>query len=150
MTEDDDIKELLAKFGLKPTNNKEVDFARLQEAQTKAAVDAKQELQEASKTTFTPTESVSYPWYSLMYQLGLDPTGNPEQDYKDIMALLVDKVKNAKNESEFVKYMSLISLVDDLFIESGISISNISADKVSAFLGMDLLSSYNQNKIEGK
>lgn len=144
-----DVSNLLAKYGVKSSGDVNKDLQKLREIQTETAVNAMQSLSEDDETSETTQQTVSYSWYSIMYQLGLNPTGNPEQDFVDLMEALVDRAENARDESEFRKYMGLISFVEELFIDSGVRISNINADSVSAYKSMEILASYNKSSIEG-
>ena len=143
------VSNLLAKYGVKSTGDVNKDLQKLQEIQTKTAVNALQSLSEDDETSESTSQTVTYSWYSVMYQLGLNPTGNPEEDYVDLMEALVSKAENAQDESEFSKYMGLISFVEDLFISSGVQISDINADSVSAYKSMEILANYNKSSIEG-
>ncbi len=143
------VADLLAKYGVKSSGDVNKDLQKLQEIQTKTAVNGLQSLTEDDETAETSQQTVSYSWYSIMYQLGLNPTGNPEQDFVDLMEALVSKAEKAGSESEFNKYMSLISFVEELFIDSGVKISSITTDSVSAYKSMEILASYNKSSIEG-
>jgi len=142
------VSYLLAKFGVKSTGDVTKDLAKLKEIQVKTAAEGLKGLYEDDETSESKTQSASYIWYSIMYQLGLEPTGNPEQDFTDLMEYLVDKVQNAPDESTYNQYMSLISLVEDLFIMSGVNISELSADSVSPYSSSELLANYNKADIE--
>ncbi len=142
------VSNLLAQFGVKSTGDAQKDLAKLREIQTKTAAEGLKNLSENDEIAQNQSESVSYIWYSVMYQLGLSPTGNPEEDFQEIMTELVDRVQNAQTESEYGKYMGLISLVEDLFIFSGVKISDIGADSVSVYKSMEILANYNQAKLE--
>lgn len=142
------VSNLLAKFGVKSTGDTQRDLAKLREIQTKTAINALQSLSEDDETSETQTEQVSHAWYSIMYQLGLSPTGNPQDDFVEIMENLVEKVEKADSESEYAKYMGLIDLVEDIFIASGVKISDSGADSVSVYSSMQLLASYNKASIE--
>ena len=83
-----------------------------------------------------------------MYQLGLNPTGDPEKDFTEIMECLVEKVENSRDINEYNKYMGLIDIVETLFISSGVRISDLGADSVSVFSSMQLLAGYNKANIE--
>lgn len=144
----DSVSSLLAKFGVKSTGDNKKDLAKLREIQTKTAVEALQSVSEENETSETQSVQESHVWYSIMYQLGLNPTGNPEQDFADIMEYLVDMVENSSTASDYNKYMSLIDLVEDIFISCGVKISETGADSVSVFSSMQLLSSYNKASIE--
>ena len=75
------VSNLLAKYGVKSTGDKEKDIAKLMEIQTETAVNLMQGLSEDDETSKSAEQTVSYSWYSVMYQLGLDPTGDPKQDF---------------------------------------------------------------------
>ena len=143
------VSNLLAKYGVKSTGDLNKDLQKLHEIQVETAVNGLQSISEDDKTAKSADQTVSYSWYSVMYQLGLDPTGDPRQDYINIMEVLVDKVEKAGSESEFNKYMDLIGYVEDIFIDSGVKISDIGADSVSTYKSMEILSSYNKASIEG-
>ncbi len=143
------VSNLLAKYGVKSTGDVNKDLQKLQEIQTKTAVNALQSLSEDDATSDSTSQTVPSSWYSVLDQLGLNPTGNPEEDYVDLMEALVSKAENAQDESEFSKYMGLISFVEDLFISSGVQISDINADSVSAYKSMEILANYNKSSIEG-
>lgn len=142
------VSNLLAKFGVKSTGDTQKDLAKLREIQTKTAINGLQSLSEDDETSETQAASVSHAWYSIMYQLGLSPTGNPQDDFVEIMENLVEKVEKAGSESEYAKYMGLIDLVEDLFIASGVQISDSGADSVSVYSSMQLLASYNKASVE--
>jgi len=142
------VSDLLAKYGVKSTGDVNKDLQKLQEIQTETAVKGLQGVSEDDETSESSQQTVSYSWYSIMYQLGLNPTGNPEQDYEDIMEALVEKVEKAQDESEFNKYMSLIGFVEELFIDSGVQISYLNADTVTPYKSMEILASYNKASIE--
>lgn len=142
------VGSLLARFGVKSTGDKEKDLAKLREIQTKTAVNALQSASEDTETSETQSIQTSHVWYSIMYQLGLNPTGNSQQDFVEIMECLVDKVENSRTASDYTKFMGLIDLVENLFIACGVKISEIGADSVSEFTSMRLLSSYNEALIK--
>ena len=64
------------------------------------------------------------------------------------MECLVDKAEKATTESEYNKYMDLIGYVEDIFIDSGVKISDITADSVSTYKSMEILANYNKADIE--
>ena len=142
------VSNLLAKYGVKSTGDKEKDIAKLMEIQTETAVNLMQGLSGDDETSKSAEQTVSYSWYSVMYQLGLDPTGDPKQDFIEIMECLVDKAEKATTESEYNKYMDLIGYVEDIFIDSGVKISDITADSVSTYKSMEILANYNKADIE--
>lgn len=136
------VNNLLALYGVKSTGDLEKDLAKLQEIQTKTAINGLNSQTEDEEAAQGAKESVSYSWYSIMYQLGLTPKGSPEEDFREIMTELVERALNAEDESEYNKYMALIGRVEDLFIDSGVKISDITADSVSVYKAMDILSNY--------
>ncbi len=142
------VSNLLAKFGVKSTGDAQKDLVKLREIQTETAVNGLQNISEDDETSESQSTQTSHAWYSIMYQLGLDPTGNPQDDFVEIMECLVDKVENARTESEYNEYMDLIGLVEDLFISSGVEISELGADSVSPYSSMELLASYNKASVE--
>ncbi len=142
------VSNLLAKFGVKSTGDAQKDLAKLREIQTKTAVSSLQNISEDDETSETRSTSETHIWYSIMYQLGLNPTGNPQEDFVEIMECLVDKVESSRTASEYDKFMGLIDLVEDLFIACGVKISDTGADTVSVYTSMELLSSYNKASIE--
>ncbi len=142
------VSNLLAKFGVKSTGDAQKDLAKLREIQTKTAVSSLQNISEDDETSETRSTSETHIWYSIMYQLGLNPTGNPQEDFVEIMECLVDKVESSRTASDYNKFMSLIDLVEDLFISCGVKISDTGADSVSVYASMQLLSSYNKASIE--
>ncbi len=142
------VSDLLALYGVKASGDAQKDLEKLQEIQTKTAVENKQSLQEDDKTAESSSGSTFRIWYSIMYQLGLEPTGSPEKDFKEIMESLVDKIRAAKNEGEYNEYMGLIDLVEGLFISSGVKISDITADSVSIGETMDILANYGKASVE--
>lgn len=143
------VSNLLAKYGVKSSGDVNKDLQKLREIQTKTAVNGLQSLSEDDETAETTQQTVSYSWYSIMYQLGLNPTGDPAEDFVDLMEALVSKAEKARDEGEFNKYMGLISFVEELFIDAGVQISNINADSVTAYKSMEILASYNKSSIEG-
>lgn len=147
-TDYSDLSNLLAKYGLKSSGDVNKDLQKLREIQTETAVNGLQGLSEDDKTAQSTEQTVSYSWYSIMYQLGLNPTGNPKQDFINIMEVLVEKAEKAGSESEFWKYTGLIDFVEELFIDSGVKISDIGADSVSVYKSMEILSNYNKVSIE--
>lgn len=144
VSEYNSVSNLLAKFGVKSTGDAQKDLAKLRKIQTETAINGLKSLSEDKETTETQAAQVSHAWYSIMYQLGLSPSGNAEDDFVEIMEHLVAKVEKAGSESEYAKYMSLIDLVETLFIASGVKISGTNADSVSTFSSMQLLASYNK------
>jgi len=144
------VSNLLAKFGVKSTGDVEKDLEKLKEIQVKTAITGLQSITEDEEDSKTQSTSASRVWYSIMYQLGLTPTGNDEQDFTDIMECLVDKVENAGSASEYSKYMGLIGMVEDLFIACGVKISDIGADSVSTFSSMQLLASFNKARVDAQ
>lgn len=147
-TDYNSVSNLLAQFGVKSTGDAQKDLAKLQEIQKKTAIEAKQSLSEDETASASANEPVSYIWYSIMYQLGLDPTGSPQKDFQEIMTEIVDRIQGANSESEYNKYMGLIALVEDLFIASGVKISDIPADSLSAYQSMELLANYNKASLD--
>lgn len=142
------VSNLLAVYGVKSTGDNEKDIAKLMEIQTETAANLIQGLSEDDETSKSTQQPVSYSWYSVMYQLGLNPTGDPKQDFIEIMECLVDKAEKATSESEYNKYMDLIGYVEDIFIDSGVKISDITADSVSTYKSMEILANYNKADIE--
>lgn len=143
-TDYNSVSDLLAKFGVKSSGDAQKDLAKLREIQTKTAINGLQSQTEDEATAQSAQESVSYSWYSIMYQLGLTPKGSPEEDFREIMTELVERALNADDESEYNKYMALIGHVENIFIDSGVKISDITADSVSVYKAMDILSNYAQ------
>lgn len=143
------VVDLLAKYGVKSTGDANKDLQKLREIQTETAINGLRSLSEDDETAQSSQQTVFYSWYSIMYQLGLNPTGNPEQDFVDLMEALVSRAEKAGSESEFNKYMTLIGFVEELFIDAGVQISNITTDSVSAYKSMEILASYNKASIEG-
>ena len=142
------VSNLLARFGVKSTGDEQKDLAKLKEVQVKTAVEGLQSLSEEDESSKSQSKPASYIWYSVMYQLGLNPTGDPEKDFTEIMECLVEKVENSRDINEYNKYMGLIDIVETLFISSGVRISDLGADSVSVFSSMQLLAGYNKAKIE--
>lgn len=142
------VSNLLALYGVKSSGDAQKDLVKLQEIQTKTAVENKQSLSGDDKTVENTSGQASRVWYSIMYQLGLEPTGTPEKDFKEIMESLVDKIRSAESQSEYDEYMGLMDLVEGLFISSGVKISDIAADSVSIGETMNILANYSKASIE--
>ena len=97
-TDYSDLSNLLAKYGLKSSGDINKDLQKLREIQTETAANGLQGLSEDDKTAQSTEQTVSYSWYSIMYQLGLNPTGNPKQDFINIMEVLVEGVSKRSRE----------------------------------------------------
>jgi len=85
VSEYNSVSNLLAKFGVKSTGDAQKDLAKLRKIQTETAINGLKSLSEDKKTDETQAAPVSHAWYSIMYQLGLSPSGNAEDDFVEML-----------------------------------------------------------------
>ena len=56
------------------------------------------------------------PWASLMYELGLTPTGDFTVDYNETISRLDELIKYTQNPNDLQRYLALADEVDDVFV----------------------------------
>lgn len=70
-----------------------------------------------NSTSGKPAGGVSnLPWASLMYELGLTPTGDFTQDYNETITRLDELIKYTQNPNDLQRYLALADEVDDVFV----------------------------------
>lgn len=70
-----------------------------------------------NSTSGKPAGGVSnLAWASLMYELGLTPTGDFTQDYNETITRLDELIKYTQNPNDLQRYLALADEVDDVFV----------------------------------
>lgn len=141
------INNALIKNGIIPGADAAKNAAKLQQINKDNSIQNSQSTQ-STTNTITTEDTTDKPWYTIMYQLGLSPSGDVETDYRDIIDEIVKRLENAKDEDEFNKYLWLQSFAQDVFINAGVSISNIQGNTMPFGTELEMLSNYNKPVIE--
>ncbi len=121
---DDAVALSLRQMGIQPTGNKELDrmiaeqenaINRLNSDDGKLKINTEESVVETTKSDTDNTDVNDLPWADVMYQLGLTPTGDEEEDYNTIIEEIDYQLENAQSEYDVSYYTWLRSDVDEIF-----------------------------------
>ncbi|MDD3012677.1 MAG: hypothetical protein PHC34_03130 [Candidatus Gastranaerophilales bacterium] len=109
------VKAQLEALGKSSTGSEEGDLAILQAAKTSQNSDTSNTTDKANKVSTLMTSQTQSsqqgqpPWFSLMQELGISPTGSKDGDFAVISAKLSTMQSQATNEADKAKVTSLQS-----------------------------------------
>lgn len=135
-------------MGIQPTGNKELDRAiaeqeneinDLNEADSLGEI--LQKIYETNKPDTEDTDVNSSPWANIMYQLGLIPSGDEDDDYSTIMQELEYRMQYAESEDDIYYYTWLQRETDEIF--GGYIPENEENEYDDMFLGASQLATVN-------
>ena len=102
------IAKEMQEYGLKPTDDEQLNVAMLQMAKN---VRGKDDSEEDEKESYSKR-----PWADLMYQLGLSFNPNPKDDIQDIKDELNKLVKGVSDNELEKEVKDLVAYVENLYI----------------------------------
>ena len=109
-------------MGIQPTGNRELDRAIAKQEneindlnETESLGEIAERVYATDKSDTEDTDVNSFPWAEIMYELGLIPSGDEDEDYNAIMQELDYRLQYAESEDDIHYYTWLQTETDEIF-----------------------------------